>query len=276
MKRKINFHWGFIALCTLVLLIPIFLAFDITSRMDQLKQYSGEIITRRAAAPEYSGNWDKDDTLLFVTGEYPPYVYTDAGKLKGISYDALVAILDEMGVNYQIKMMSWSRGLTLLDNGQAFAAFPFCISEERLKSYVFSEAFLIDPDKSDFFYAYGTDNFQHPITSLEDLKTLKVGGIYGYYYFETLEALNIEVDLSVNEKECLEKLKDGRIDVAIFDPLVAEFMIDSYFDESSEQFHQISLSMKPTQVGDHLMLNKENAYAAEFLKQFNQYVQTTD
>lgn len=270
MKRQSNLIWGSIALYTIVLLITIYLAFDITNRTEQLKANSSEIITRSSNALTYTGDWNQGDTLLFVSGEYPPYVYTDEGKLQGISYDALVAILDEMGVDYQFEMMSWSRALKLIDNGQAFAAFPFAVSEERLKKYYFSDAYHTIPDKSDFFYAYGANDSYQTMTSLEDLYGLKVGCIYGYYYLETLESLDLELEFSVSEKECLEKLKDGRIDVAIFDPLVAEFMIDTYFETSSDQFHQLSLSMRSDQAGDRLMLNKENAYASEFLNQFNQ------
>ena len=280
MMKRFNLLGGFITIYALILLVTIYFAFEITSQLEQMTDYTGEITTHRASAPEYSGNWNEDDTLLFVTGEYPPYVYSKDGELKGISYDAFVDILEAMGVNYRIEFMSWSRGLALLDSGQAFATFPYAISDDRLTHYLFSEPFQIEPDKSDYFYGYDVDTTDHSavkfdsLNTLNDLKDLKVGGIYGYYYLESLEELGLEVDLSVDEKECLEKMKDGRIDVAIFDPRVADYMISEYYAEDAAHFTKLSLSMKPNQVGDHLMLNRKNAYAMEFIEKFNQTIIT--
>lgn len=211
--------------------------------------------------------------LTIATGDYPPYVYMENGNIKGIAYNALVTVLEDMGVDYRIEVRSWARGLHDLNRGMAFAVFPYAVTDERELSYAFSDPFYdISLRKDIFFVSTENKKIKAMPEKLADLKHLKVGGIYGYYYLKTFESLGFSVDLSVTELECLQKLHSGKIDIAIFDPFVAEYLIDKHFQSEAQTFVKTDLTMQAEQAGDYLMLDKDNPNAEAFLSQFNEHL----
>lgn len=264
-----------IAITGLLLAVSLMVMSSVYMGMSQKLQYENQrvwpILTNKYDNLEYQGNGMKNGKLLFVSGEYAPYVYKENGVIKGTSYDQLKRVLDEMKVPYDIEVVSWSRGLYMLDTGEAFATFPYAKSPDREAQYLFSNAF----DRSDLKqnYVYGC---QQPgksklqLDSLEDLKTLRVGGVYGYYYLERFKNLGLTIDLSVNEQECLAKLKDDKIDVAVFDPIVANYLIATYFNNGINRFYQTKLAVNPEQTGDFLMMDRDNPKAQDFINAFNQ------
>lgn len=216
-------------------------------------------------------NENGDALYIFDSSEYPPYVTSTKSKPTGLSYEILELVLNSMNVKYEIKIESWNRGIYELNRGESFGVFPYAATGERRIRYLFSDAFYENSKKKDVFYAYSAD-MKTELLDLkwEDLSKLRVGGVYGYYYIEKFEQNNITVDLSTDELECLKKLRDRKIDVAVFDPLAADYLINEKFKNETQFFRKTGLTMVPEGVGDFLMVRKEDPRAEAFLKRFNE------
>ncbi len=218
-------------------------------------------------------DFDTSGPLVFVSGEYEPYIYTENGEIKGSEYELVKAVLDDMGVDYEIRMMSWARGLYLMDIGDAFAAFPYYRTREREAIYLFSDS-LIDTERVDYFYYYSEDDSADEVgvqlDNFGDLNQYKVGGIEGYYYISVFDNLGIPYDLSIDEVECFQKLKEGRIDVFPISKISAEAVINRHFEGDKSNFKRSSFSIRTDYDGEYLMVKRENSKAQAFIMAFNQ------
>ena len=119
-------------------------------------------------------------------------------------------------------------------------------------------------------YEY-TNSKKKPL-SLHDMNQLfhtKIGGQNGYYYVPFLESRGYDLDLSIDEIECLSKLKADKINYAIFDPLVLDYYLDQYMKEEKEAFSPTSIELPLQTFGDALMLSSYNASSQEFISAFN-------
>ncbi|GAU75540.1 putative periplasmic binding protein [Fusibacter sp. 3D3] len=210
------------------------------------------------------------DHYTIVTGDYEPYVYTENGETKGFEYEIMVKILEEMEVDYEVQIMSWSRGVYALNSGSAFGIFPYFKTAEREEQYFFSDSLIDATNRKLYFYYYQKEDAPFELNSDEDLKQYKVGAIYGYYYTQIYDELGLEYDLSIDELECFRKLKEGRIQTVPIDPVVASALINRYFSEDMNAFKRSEFSFSEPSYGDHLMINKADPRAESFVVRFNQ------
>ena len=210
------------------------------------------------------------DHYIIVTGEYEPYVYTEKGVNKGFEYETMIKVLEAMDIDYEIQMISWARGLYLLNEGDAFGIFPYFRTEEREQMYSFTDALNDFDNAKQYFYYYQREDKPFELNSVEDLRHYKVGAISGHYYTQIYDELGLEYDLSIDKVECFSKLKEGRIETVPMDPLVAEALINRYFPEDKEAFKKSDFAFMTPTSGDHLMINKQDPRAEAFIDQFNQ------
>ena len=71
-------------------------------------------------------------TLTYMTEEYPPYQYKEAGTLKGLSVDLLKLMWAKMGVPEQaIAVYPWARGYNLIQNHPNSVLFSMIRTPER-------------------------------------------------------------------------------------------------------------------------------------------------
>lgn len=209
--------------------------------------------------------------IVISTGEYPPFVYMQDGKMMGISYEVIQLVFSKMTVDTNIIIEPWNRGLYEMNRGNRFGVFPYAITPERQQHYLFSEQ-LYDSDINDnFFFGYSLDESEaRQINGWKDINGMKIGGVYGYYYLNVFQERNIQIDISANEKECLQKLIDGKIDLAVFNPLVVKHLVGTHFPEAENKFIQTAFQLNPTYIGDYFMINADDYSNELFLNKFNQ------
>jgi len=102
----------------------------------------------------------QEDTVLLVTGEWAPLT---SEKIEDMGFFTAIvgSVFEEMGVNYTIKFYPWNRCEMLVEEGVAFAAFPYTMTEERTEKYWFSSPiynvqtrmFYYNRSKTDFKFA---------------------------------------------------------------------------------------------------------------------------
>lgn len=231
-------------------------------------QVENSVIYTKKYKPLSETTYDvQDKKFIIVTGEYEPYVYSEDGVIKGFEYDMMVAILDEMGVDYEIQMMSWARGIYLLENGRVFGAFPYSMGKERELLYKYTDSLINAKTRRDYFFSYG-DKIK--INDFDDLKRYKIGAVNGSYYINMFEDYILEYDISITELETLKKLREGRIDLVPMNPIVAKALIERHFSEDADSFYRSDFSIASEAPGDHLIVNRDDPRAEPFILLFNQ------
>lgn len=269
MKKFKRFYW--ILLVAVGLLAALaYIWIDLGTKIESESNRVWPVITKKAETVETYKQWDISDVLPVVSGEYPPFIYTEAGVVKGLSYEIFDMVMKEMKLSYHLEMTSWSRGLNLLETGDAFAALPYTQSESRKETHWFTKPIHQATDSVENFYFYAGDLSSKAMPStLEELKNYSLGGIYGYYHLEWFEANQLKVDLSINEIEAFNKLKAGKIDSFALNSVVADYFIRNNFKGEEGNFIKSSLMIQSESAGDCVMLSKKNELAPEFIEQFN-------
>ncbi len=146
---------------------------------------------------------------------FPPYVYQEQGKIKGLHADLIDAVMQEMGVKYQLATYPWARVVAVTDKRKVVFSFPWISKPERREKYL-----LVGPlheGKTVFAVRKGMKGFQY--NSLEDLSGFTVGTVRGYAYdirFDQAKFFNKD-DQATENKMLLKKLVNGRVNIIIGD-----------------------------------------------------------
>lgn len=204
-----------------------------------------------------------DDTILVVTGEWDPFT---SEKLpdQGFFTAIVAATFKEMGKPYTIKFYPWPRGEALVLSGEAFATFPYFVTDDRKKIYSFSDPVFNTYTK--FFY-YKRDKTDFTYHTMEDLKHYKIAGIAGYYYLEWFKKAGVAFDYSDNEDIALEKLVAGRVDLVPFTYENGLQVIAHNYPNEIANFGVLNkpLNTDPVQ----LMVSKDYPHSREILDEWN-------
>ncbi|MGA9099832.1 MAG: cache domain-containing protein [Methanotrichaceae archaeon] len=164
--------------------------------------------------------------LTYITEQYPPFNFQENGKLQGISVDLLEKIWEKMGVNLNrsaIQLLPWTDGYekTLKENNTVlFTAFRIPEREQLFK--------WVGPVATgrDALLAKSDKNIN--ITSLQDLKKYKIGGLEDDIAVQRLLNDGVKKEDLVLEKTSapiIEMLKNGSIDAWAYDDLAGLWLI---------------------------------------------------
>lgn len=206
-----------------------------------------------------------EETLVFVTEDFQPYVYKNAEQ-EGFYIDLVKEIYGRKNINIEIEYLPWGRGLEEVQNNQAFATIPWTQTADRMRSDEFSNNFYVT--KSIIIYMKDNEKVQDDFNQVEDLKKYKLGTISNYFYLNELEALNFELDSSSNEREGLTKLRNGRYDVMIMNDLVFEQLVEELFPGERDKFAYMTVPFRENYHGFRLSSSYPNR--AHYLEVFNE------
>ncbi|MCX4025757.1 transporter substrate-binding domain-containing protein [Endozoicomonas sp. SM1973] len=114
------------------------------------------------ASPAYS-NFD------VITGELPPYAYTQNSQLTGVATDIVKAMMQQVGYKKLIVLRPWARAIKM-SHGKNIMIFPIARLPYREKQYLWIGPILMDA----FTFAVQKQNTQQ-YSSIKDFIPLKVG-----------------------------------------------------------------------------------------------------
>lgn len=148
--------------------------------------------------------------FTIVTEEYPPYNYTENGKLTGCCYDLTVEILKRLNLNYPIKMTTWNEAydLTLFDPKYII----FSINRTQARETLFKWVGPLYKNKWGFFAA-ADKNLK--IESLKDVEKYKIGTYYNDVCEEFLCEKKLKYECVDKDSDNLKRLLNGEIDLWI-------------------------------------------------------------
>lgn len=109
--------------------------------------------------------------LTIYTEEFPPFNYTEGGKIKGASTEVIEAIMDKSGMDYEIKSYPWARTYHLAQ--QQENAFIYSISRRANREALFQWVGEIVPSNQSVFALQNRNDIS--VNNLDDLKKYKVG-----------------------------------------------------------------------------------------------------
>lgn len=147
--------------------------------------------------------------LIFNTEEYPPFNYTgDNGEIAGVATEVVRELLARTGVRATIRLLPWTRAYTEALNLPHVCVFSTSRTEERETLFRW-----VGPLVRNDWVVYALEDSPVRVESLDDLRTLRVGGYRDDATSVYLQSQGITVSEAPNDRLNARKLAAGRIDV---------------------------------------------------------------
>ncbi|WP_394699863.1 substrate-binding periplasmic protein [uncultured Pseudodesulfovibrio sp.] len=201
--------------------------------------------------------------VVLVTDEYPPYVL-GKGERPGLLTEIVTAAFAEAGVETKILYRPWRRCALMINEGEAFGAYPYARTEQRAAYAWFSEPIWVC--RNVFFYLKGRmGDFDY--TSLNALKEYTIAGTSGHYYEEIFKQKGLNVDYAPGEASGVRKLWELRSALFAEDELVGWTLINRIFPSRAHLFRSTPTpwNLNP----QHIMVSRNYPGSRELLQRFN-------
>ena len=164
------------------------------------------------------------EPVRVLTEEFPPYNYTDRGRVTGLGTEVVEAVLKELGLQGQFQSLPWARAYETTMNTPGVLLYSIVRTPEREKS--FKWVGVIAPADYHLFALAGRDI---ALASLDDAKRWQIGTVQqtvGEQYLLSqgfLKGQNLQS--SVRNELNFDKLQQGRIDLWIMNRLTAHQLV---------------------------------------------------
>lgn len=204
-----------------------------------------------------------EQSVLLVTNEYMPYVNTSA-KEKGFISEVVLAAFKEVGVNARIEYRPWRRCAMMVEDGKAFGAFPYGVTQKRMKYAMFSDQ--IWECRNVFFYLKGRLG-KYDFYGLDPLRRFGIAGTSGHFYEEIFTKAGLRVDYAPGEASGIRKIWEMRSDLFAEDELVGWTLISRIFPNYKHMFASTPTSWNVNP--QHIMVSKAYPGSKELMEKFN-------
>lgn len=224
-------------------------------------------VSPSAPEPSPSASAQENTVLTLATLEWPPYVGEQLPG-KGFTTAIVTEAFKRAGYEVKISFMPWARVIQEVQAGKYDAAYPEYYSEERLQNFWLSEAFATGPLG---FYKRKADPISY--TTLKDLQPYRIGVVLGYVNTPEFDAAEYLQKEAVNsDEQNLRKLLLGRIDLAVIDQFVAEYLIKTLIPEGADTLEFMNPPLKEQPL--HVIFARQVAGSEEKLQAFNAALKT--
>jgi polar amino acid transport system substrate-binding protein len=169
-------------------------------------------------------------TIRILTEEYPPYNYTERGRITGFSTEVVEAVLKEIKVSGTIQSLPWARAYETARDSEDVLIYSITRSPEREK--LFKWVGVIAPTS---YYLYSLSGRNLKLASLDEAKKFQIGTVNEDIGEQFLVARGFvkgqNLQSSVKYELNYEKLKAGRVDLWIISEMVAYFLVRQAGDD---------------------------------------------
>lgn len=172
--------------------------------------------------------------VLGVDSAFPPMSFvSDNGEIVGFDIELMREVSDRLGIELVVRPIEWGNKENELRDGTIDCIGSMSVVSEAAKSISLSESYV----KEDLIFVIRSDS---KIKWLRDLKGKTIGVQAGSTTQDALNATDIINDVTVvplaDNMLALRQLKEGKLDAALVDSLVAFYFIFS----SNERYFVIS------------------------------------
>ncbi|MCP4050192.1 MAG: ABC transporter substrate-binding protein, partial [bacterium] len=103
--------------------------------------------------------------------------------------------------------------------------------------------------------------------TFQDLKRYRIGSVLGYAYPKEFLEANLRNNKSYTDEVLMEKLVQGKIDLALIDKIQAEYLLNKKHADQSDKFVFLE---PPIEIKDqHLVISKKTKNAQKIINDFN-------
>lgn len=209
--------------------------------------------------------------LTLAIGEWSPYVSENLDEY-GFCAEIVTKAFKRAGINIKYEFYPWNRCEELVRRGEILATFPYADTEERRKTFNFSELLV----ESSFVFFYDKRKVSPPndYKDLSELKEYKIATFEGYFYEKMFaEAGLTKLDPTPETVYGIKKLLSGRVDLCAEDLFVGWHVIRQNFTD--EEIKHIGVIPKPFSINKMSFMASQNYKNSEqILKLFNDSLET--
>lgn len=207
--------------------------------------------------------------LLLVTDEWAPYTSKNLEEYGMVSKIVALA-MEEAGLEYEIQFRPWARALEMVKYGDAWGSFPWFYTDERAEEYYYSNPIM--SSNIVVFYKKTNNIIENPdieIKNLDNLKSYKIGGVFGYFYEPYLEdnKNQFRYDLSSDAESAFKLLESGKVDIIFEEEAVGWHIIANMFPEREHEFATFKNQLSEEKF--YLIVTKEDRFAIKKIEAFN-------
>lgn len=160
------------------------------------------------------------DTLKVLTEEFPPYNYTESGKITGFSTEVVQAVLKEANLQGEFQSVPWARAYETAQTTDSVLIYSIGRTPQREK--LFKWVGVIAPTH---YYLFSLPQRKLKFDRLDQAKTYQIATVNEDVGEQFLMARGFvkgqNLQSSVKYELNYEKLKLGRVDLWIMTELVA-------------------------------------------------------
>nr|WP_315246411.1 transporter substrate-binding domain-containing protein [uncultured Albidiferax sp.] len=170
------------------------------------------------------------ETIKILTEEYPPFNFTDKGRITGLGTEVVQAVLKEIHIEGQFQSLPWARAYETAQSTENVLIYSINRSRDREKLFKW-----VGPITPTDFYLFALKNRNLHLPSLDDAKQLQIGTVnqdIGEQYLVSQGfALGQNLQSSARYDLNYEKLKLGRVDLWVMNELGAYYMVRQAGDD---------------------------------------------
>lgn len=176
----------------------------------------------------------QQNNILIATLEYPPFIYSDGGQVKGPIVDKVKNIFGKLGINVTIQILPIARGLLSVKNGEFDAYFSLKKTQEREQELLFTRTPLI---QQPFVFFVKKNSKILWNGNINDIRKYKIGVVsktsYGMIFDDYVKRGLIDnIDEAKSFELNIKKLIAGRIDLVINSYDVGNYLIKKFNSEN--------------------------------------------
>lgn len=163
------------------------------------------------------------DTIKILTEEFPPYNYTESGRITGFSTEVVQAVLKEIDLHGEFQSMPWARAYETAQGADSVLIYSIGRNAHREK--LFKWVGVIAPTH---YYLFSLPGRKLKFAQLDEAKSFQTATVNEDVGEQFLVAKGFvkgkNLQSSVKYEFNYEKLKHGRVDLWIMTELVAVYL----------------------------------------------------
>ena len=166
-----------------------------------------------------------------VADPYPPYQYEERGEIRGIDHEIVTAAFAVHGISTETLLLPWADCLERVQRGTADGVFQILPTPEREKLFLFSARLRTENTLA--LRVKSRSGARD--TQGDPFRGRRLGVLEGYSYGPAVDRLGESEKLArKSQRELLEALVAGEVDLILMDAGVAAYLIDKLGSSGTE------------------------------------------
>jgi polar amino acid transport system substrate-binding protein len=176
--------------------------------------------------------------MRILTEEYPPYNYTEGGRITGLATEVVEAVLEELHLRGDIQSLPWARAYEIARSTPDVLI--YCIGRTPERDKQFKWVGVIAPTN---YYLFGRPGVRYQVDSLEAAKQYRIATVnedVGEQFLVSrgfVKGRNLQP--SVKYGLNYEKLKMQRVDLWIINELTASHLARQAGDDPAQTLARV-------------------------------------